>query len=160
MTTTPEDYAPETATPAPAGDAKSKLAALRARRAELEAERSALETPTEDEQLVAEQRAVDDAAAINRAIQQHGRPGIKWEIIETDLGKVLITRCSAMRYKKFQDVGEYSVEKCEQLIRPNIIYPETSVLNAMLAEQPIIAVRCANALGRMAGVRRDDVEKK
>lgn len=137
-----------------------ELAALRARRAELETERAALETPTDDEQLETERRAVADAEAINKAIQEHGRVGVNIEVVDSTIGKVIVKRCSAMRYKKFQDIGDFSSEKCEQLVRPNILYPTITAFDAMVEQQPMIATRCANALSRMAGVRKEDVEKK
>lgn len=140
--------------------ASSTLAELRARRAALEAERVDLENPSEDEQIEAEQRAIADAEAINALIQERGKPGIKWDIVDTSLGKVAVSRCSAMRYKKFQDVGDFSSEKIEQLVRPNVIYPALPVFDSMSEQQPMIATRCANAMSRMAGVRKEDVEKK
>jgi hypothetical protein len=137
-----------------------ELAALRARRAQLEAERVELLEPSDDEQIEIEKRRIADAEAINALIQERGAPGVKWEVIETSLGKVAVSRCSAMRYKKFQDVADFSSEKIEQLVRPNVIYPALPVFDAMNEDQPMIATRCANAMSRMAGVRKEDVEKK
>lgn len=140
--------------------AADTLAALRARRAELEAQRAELETPSDDEQIEDERRAVADAEAINALIQERGKPGIKWDIVDTSLGKVAVSRASAMRYKKFQDVADFSSEKIEQLVRPNVIHPALTIFDAMVEQQPMIATRCANVMSRLAGVRKEDVEKK
>jgi hypothetical protein len=145
---------------APDTEAQRKLAALRARRAQLEDERAQLEAPTEAEQLETEERAVADAEAINRAIQEHGRVDREIAIVRSSLGVVILKRCGALRYKKFQDADDFSVESCERLLRPNVIYPTITTLDDMLEKQPMIAMHCANALGRLAGVRKEDVQKK
>lgn len=150
----------DTTTQAPDLDPKAELARLRDRRAAAETRRAELETPSLADELEAARREVADAEAVNAAITEHGKPGVKIEIVDTTLGKVIVKRCSAMRYKKFQDIGDFSAEKCEQLVRPNVVYPTLSVFDAMADEQPMIVFRCANALSRMAGTRKEDVEKK
>jgi len=138
-------------------DEQAELAALRVRRAELQAEREKLEGINRLEQ---ERQALADDEAINAAIAKHGPRGRGIEVVHTDFGVVIVKRCTAMKYKKFQDEGDFSTIATEALVETQVVYPDKPVYRSWIEEQPMIATRCANALSRLAGVRKDDVKKE
>lgn len=138
-----------------------ELAALRARRIQLDNERAAKQAAAEeDEELEAERRAVVDSEALNRAIDEHGQVGKVIGTLETDLGLVIVKRASAMRFKRFTDTEDTSYENCLKLVRPSLVYPPSDKFDLMIEQQPAIAVRAANKLAVLAGVRREELQKK
>lgn len=145
----------------PAGDAhREQLAALRARRAQAEAAIQDKLAPTPTEEIAAEQRAADDAEALAAALANGEKLGRTIEVVRTTIGNVIVKRCSSGRYRKFQDTGNFDSLSMEQLVRPNVVHPASEVFDRMIDEQPMIVFACGNAMSRMCGVRKDDVEKK
>ena len=142
-------------------EARRELAALRSKRAAVEAERERKLAATEAiDELARERRALVDAEAINRAIDEHGKVGVVIEVVQTSIGAVIVKRASAMRFKRFQDGGEVTAQECERLVRPSLVHPSPEVFDLMIDEQPAIIMHAANAIARLAGIRKEDTQKK
>lgn len=138
-----------------------ELAELRAKRAELERKRAEQLEQTElDAELELERRKLRDAEALNAAIEQHGVPGRAITTIETDYGLLVIKRAGALKFRRFQDAGEYSTEAFEALVRPCIVHPPLVEWDEWLKEQPALLSRAAMAVARLAGVRMEELGKK
>lgn len=136
-----------------------ELRALRAKRAELVRQREESEANI-DQTLEDETRALRDEEAINKAVEEYGALGRKIEVVETDLGIVIVKRCPAMRWKKFTDADKWDNEAFRGLVTPLVVYPDSSGFDEMLDEQPATLQRVAQAVARMAGVRMQEVAKK
>lgn len=140
--------------------AQMQLAELRARRAQVEDEIQARLTPSESDELAAEMRGIEDAEAVAKALAAGEKMGRTIEVLKTSIGWVIVKRCTAMKYRKFQDAGKFDSEDFEKLVRPQVIHPSLDVFDRMLIEQPMLVFVLGNALGRLAGIRKEDVEKK
>jgi hypothetical protein len=141
-------------------EVQAELAALRARRAELEAARERKAELTDVEQLEQERRAVADAEALLAAIDEHGRVDIDIAIVDTTIGNVIVKRASRARFQRFQDEGKFDFKAVSKLVEPCVVYPDAAGFAAMLERQPAIMTACGNTISRLAGVKRDEVEKK
>lgn len=141
-------------------EAQAELAALRARRAELEAQREAKNELTDAEALELERRAVADAEALLAAIDEHGRVDVDIAVVETTIGNVIVKRASRARFQRFQDEGKFDYKHVAKLVEPCVVYPDAAGFAAMLDRQPAIMTACGNTISRLAGFKRDDVEKK
>lgn len=157
----PQAETPVSRLPSAAQDEHAELAALRARRAELQAAREAREEAAAVKRLVeAERRAIQDEEALAAAVETYGEVGRHIEAVDTDLGVVIVKRASALRFKRFQDADTIDSKAASQLVRPCVVHPTLDVLDTMLDEQPGILLRLANAVSRLAGARANEVEKK
>lgn len=136
-----------------------ELKALRARRLALEAEAEERNAKLDDE-LGRERRAVSDAEALNKAIDEHGALDRVIGKVETDFGLVIVKRASATRFRKFQDDGEVKTQNIERFVRPCVVHPTLSEFDAWCEDQPFILVRCSNTIARLNGVRKEELEKK
>lgn len=141
-------------------ESQAELVALRARRAELEAARERKSELTDAEALELERRAVADGEALLAAIDEHGRVDVEITVVETTIGNVILKRASRGRFQRFQEQGKYDFKHLSQLVTPCLVYPDDAGFTAMLERQPAILTHCANAISRLAGVRREDTEKK
>lgn len=142
-------------------DRQTELQHLRAQHARLEAERAEREAAADEEdEIIAARRAVREAEALNKAIGEHGRVDHGIATIETTIGLVIVKRASALRFRRFQDQGEYKYENLLKLVTPCVVYPDADRFSQMLDEQPAILTLAGNAVARLAGIRKEDVEKK
>lgn len=141
-------------------EAQAELVALRTRRAELDAAREQRTELSDAEALEVERRAVADAEALLEAIDTHGRVDIEIAVVETTIGNVIVKRASRARFQRFQDQGKFDFKHLDQLVSPCLVYPDAAGFAVMLEKQPAIMTHCANAISRLAGVRREDTEKK
>lgn len=140
-----------------------ELRELRAKRAELRRQReeqAEAEAGSLEAQLEAEQRALREEEALQKAIDAHGAVGKEIEPVATDLGMVIIRRCTALRWKKFQDKDDFSHDAFLALVSPCVLYPSSAELDQMLDKQPAILARLSNTVARLAGVRMADIAKK
>jgi hypothetical protein len=132
---------------------------------QLRARRLALETQAEEmggglTELEREQRAVADAEALIKAVEEHGKLDVRIAKLQTDFGLVIIKRASANRYRKFQDDGEFKMENIEKLVRPCVVHPKLSEFDEWCEEQPAILTRASNVIARLGGWRKEEIEKK
>lgn len=144
---------------------EEKLAAARARRTKLAAEREQKNAAKVLESaLAAEEQGIVDDEAIAKIDDEHGPEGREFKVLRTDLGAVVVKRAPGPAFKKFQDLkarpNHKETELCEQLARPCVIHPSKERFDEMLREQPYIATRCADAIAVLAGVRAEEVSEK
>lgn len=138
-----------------------ELRQLRARRAELAAAREAKEAQLEEQRaLDSERRALRDEEALGKLIDEHGPLGADIQSVETDEGLVVVKRASSLKFRRFMDKESFTTEELQALVRPCLLWPTASEFDAMLDRQPMIANRCALAIGRMAGIRNAEIVKK
>ncbi len=136
-------------------EGQDRLAAALARKAAAEAKR-----PTIDEEaaaIAAAEREADEAEAITRACCELGEQGRYFEVVTTDLGAIIVRRPEPVRYRRFQELEAPRVEDIERLVKPAVYWPARTQLDTMLDEQPGILMRIAAAVGKLAGVRRDEL---
>lgn len=145
---------------APRDPALDELAELRKQRERLETELAERTAPPVSTQIEIERRKLVDAEGL-RAVLDAGEVVDKTiRVVQTPGGMVIVKKCSAMRYRKFQDAGDFDSEATERLCRPNVIYPELPVFDRMLEEHPMIIFTVGNAMAWLAGIRKEQIEKK
>lgn len=138
-----------------------QLRALRAQRAELQAAREAVEAASlQAAELEKEQRALADEQALGRLVAEHGAIGIKLQTVETDRGLVVVRRPHALKYRRFQDRGSFSVDDITALVRPCVVHPPLAEFDELLDELPASLARIANAVVELAGHRMGELSKK
>lgn len=139
----------------------NELAQLRARAAQLEQDRAAREAEADAEDaLLAARRTVRDQEALDKAIAEHGRVDVKLAVLETAGGLVILKKPSSMRFARFQDQGDYNHKELFKLVNPSIVYPDSDRFSALYEDEPALLLRCANAIARLAGVRKQELEAK
>lgn len=136
---------------------EQQLRELRAARAAIEEQ---IEAKAGDAELERETRALEDAKALSAAIDQHGPLDRELATVDTDFGMVIVKRVSAMRFKKFMDQKEYKSDHLEVFVRPTIVHPNKALFDEWCEVQPAILIRCSDAIARLAGIRKSEVEKK
>lgn len=147
--------------PQPETDNQRKLRELRAQRAQLVAAREARAAEqAEAEEIAAEERALRDEQALNDAIEKHGPLGTHVAVVETRLGKVILKRASAMKFRRFQDQGDATTEDVAALVRPCVVHPTPGELDNILDELPASLLAMASAVIALAGQRSAEVAKK
>lgn len=139
-----------------------KLAATRAARAKLAAEREAVISASADEAaLAAEERALRDETALFAAEKAHGKTGEKIAVLrgigakECDIA--IVKRPSAVTFRKFQALETVGESELLQLVAPCVVYPDAGVWDRIVSnEQPGLLLRAAKAVSYLAGVRASD----
>lgn len=141
--------------------AQQELRDVRAQRAALQAQRAAKEAKDEEaSELAKEKLQLRDEQALNDAIEKYGPVGKSIATVETDLGIVILRRASALKYRRFQDKGSFSVEDVTALVRPCVVWPSAGELDVLLDELPATLTRLASAIVSLAGHRGEGVAKK
>jgi hypothetical protein len=148
-------------TTAPADEAATRLAALKAERARiLEArEQREAETATARELEEVTQQLADEKA-IDAAIEAHGPLDKKIATVQTTAGLVIVKKPNHVLFKRFQDSGESSTDEFTKLVRPCVVYPDKPRFDAMLDDSPGILGPCAKAVCLLAGVKLKEVSAK
>lgn len=142
-------------------EAAKQLRALRAQRAELQAARETLEADAlEAAALEREQRALADEQALGRLVAEHGAIGVKLQTVETDRGLVVVQRPHALKWRRFQDRGSFTVDDVTALVRPCVVHPSLAEFDLLLDELPATLSRIASAVVELAGHRTTEVSKK
>ena len=151
-------YTPSEPASAPTESERDReLRELRARKAEL---LEAAEAKGKDLELERERRAVKDAEVLQDLVAKHGALDREIAVVDTDFGMVVMQRCSGGRFKRFIDGEKFKSEHLEQFVRPQCIYPTKAEFDDWCERQGGIMLRCSDALARLAGMRKADVEKK
>jgi hypothetical protein len=151
MKTIEEQIAELRARDAAARETIAKVEAERAGREELERLRADVERR--------EQQA-KDAPAIAAAEAEHGPVGKRIAVIGTDLGAVVVKRPPHLLYKRFIDKDKRKSDDIWQLVRPCIVYPEASRVDAICEELPATLYRLGDAVVELAGFRTEEVSGK
>jgi hypothetical protein len=134
--------------------AREKRAALAKERAEREAERATLA------EVEAEERRAADEEAIAKAEKEHGEVNKRIRCFRTDMGVVIVRRPNVANFNAFMDKGDHSYPAMYELAVPCVVHPDGARFEAMLAEQPFILTRAADAVAWLAGVRKEELEGK
>lgn len=134
-----------------------KLRELRNARA---AVMEAIEEKAGDQEIEREERALADAQKLVELVDEHGPLDRAIAAVETDFGLVVVKRVSAMRFKKFMDQKEYKSENVEVFVRPQVLWPSKAEFDEWCEEQPAILIRASDAIAKLAGIRKGEVEKK
>jgi hypothetical protein len=144
---------------------EQRIAAARAERARIQAERERREQEHAlADELEREEQALKDDQAIADAEVEHGPVGKRIEVVRTSLGVVIVRRPNPAAMRRFQDRSisskDLTMDDCEQLVRPALVYPDKATFDKWTQEQPGILPRCAGACSRLAGVRADEMAGK
>lgn len=139
----------------------AQLRELRSRRKALEEAREAKQEQYElDRELEAEARAIKDEEKLAALVEEHGAIGVELEPVHTDFGMVIVRRCGALRYRRFQDEDKNDVSSMTAFVLPCVLHPSRDEVEKWLDRQPAILIRIGQAIGRMAGMRADLTAKK
>jgi hypothetical protein len=155
----------EQATTDPNHELKQRLEVAKLERARLAAEREAREEARAlAEQLEAEELAVRNAQAIEKAESEHGPLGKKIAAMHTTSGIVILKRPNHVIFKRFQersmsDKG-LKIDECEALVRPSLVHPDKATFERYAEEEPAIILRAANVCAALAGSRAEEVSGK
>jgi hypothetical protein len=144
-------------------DAKARLAAARAARDRVALEREqAHEGEALERQVRAEEIALQNDIALQRAEQQHGREGVmvKRVLSERGQGCVIVKRATAAAFRRFQDAGELDYAICSALVRPCVVHPDLASFDVMMDEEPAMLMRITSAVCELAGARAEKVTAK
>lgn len=138
-----------------AAEVRAELAAIAAQRDQ----RQAAQAETDElEQL---ERTLRDNKAIDQAERELGKQGRDIEVLSTQhYGVVIVKKPNPITFKKFQDVGDTTTTAQEALVRTCLVYPQGAQFDEIVEKLPGIVGRCALAVGRLAGVRIEEVTGK
>jgi len=103
---------------------------------------------------------VIDAPAIARAETELGPRGKKFDVIETDLGAIIVKRPNPLLFRQYQDKGKNDTEALEKLVRPTVYHPTKAQFDMICEELPYTLTRCADRVSVLAGVRVADFRPK
>lgn len=137
---------------------EAQLAAIRARRAALAETAQARLTPTLDEQVALEARALEEDELLERFQLEHGARAVA--IIRTEAGAVIVRRPHIAAYRKFQDRGALTSDSAEELVKSCLLHPSKPELDKVLRLIPGVLVTLASACVELAGHRTADLGAK
>lgn len=135
------------------------LAELRRQRAEIERARKArIEKEEAANELPRARRELEEAEAVDRFERELGRKAIS--VVKSDEGIVIVKKPDARAFKRFQDAEKVTTLEVEKLVMPCVIYPDADRFDRMVEEAPGLLSRCGDHVCYLAGIRKDDLEKK
>lgn len=117
------------------------------RRAEFEARKKAL---ADEEKAFSD--LVEDLEM--KFDEEFGPRGKEFEIVETKEGPIVVVLGAQVTFKKFSD-SKKSQGDCETFVRACAKYPDAGKLMALFDKRPVYAVRCANALSTLYGMKSE-----
>jgi hypothetical protein len=91
--------------------------------------------------------------------EELGARGKEFEIVETQDGPIVLALGTQVAFKKFND-SKKSQGDCENFVRPCVKFPDAGKVMAMFDKRPVYAVRCANALATLYGMKTEDENGK
>lgn len=140
-------------------DVEKEIAELNSRRAALELARERrAEQADVARRLEEAKQAVFDEEALAKAEQEHGVRRIA--VVRTELGAVIVKRPHANTFRKFLDSGKTDTDTLEKLVRPCLVHPQLEGFEKIVAELPAVLGQVALAIGRLAGIRAEDIGGK
>ena len=86
--------------------------------------------------------------------EELGARGKEFEIVETQDGPIVVALGAQVTFKKFND-SKKSQGDCENFVRACAKYPDGAKLLALFDKRPVYAVRCANALSTLYGMKSE-----
>lgn len=133
---------------------EERLARVRAERAEIEAAQAKRDADRAlEDELHAEQLALTNEKAIAAAEAKHGRiKDGKIGVLEIPrVGVAIFSRPSSQHFKRWQDSTDNPREQTEVLVKHALVYPDLSVFNEWIEEQPGIVARASDIVCSLAG---------
>jgi hypothetical protein len=141
-----------------ADDLEAKIAEVRARRAALADASVARQTPTVEETLATEERALVEDEELDRAEEQYGARAVR--MVRTEVGAVILRRPHIAAFRKFQDAGELTSDHAEELVRSCLLFPSKPELDKLLRQLPGILTQLASVCVELAGHRNVQLKAK
>jgi hypothetical protein len=80
-----------------------------------------------------------------KCIQDYGKRGIDWEMIDTDAGVFVVTKPDFVVAKRFNAAAVKDEETVIQFVRPCVKSPDSSTMGRLFQEHGGLAWRCALA---------------
>jgi hypothetical protein len=140
---------------------KERLARLKAESADVVRKRAErAELADVDAQIAAAERELKDEKAITQAECEHGAIGDMIAVLRTPRGVVIVKRPSPLVYRRFRDTGVHNSEELQKLIRPSLVHPSLTALEAILDELPALETAVADQVVALAGFGRAHVAGK
>lgn len=139
----------------------TKLEALRAERAALADTAKARAEPSDDEIIAQEERMLAEDRAFDEAQTKYGAKQVRMVRYDDSIPAVIVRRPHVSAYRKFQDADEASTEVAGEFVRSCLVYPAGGQAFERLLEQaPAILQKTVIAACELAGHRRKEVAGK
>lgn len=113
-----------------------------------------------DEQIAIEERRLKEAEALDKLEQEHGKVGRDIQIVESDVGAVIVKRPTMAVYRRFQDSGTTETKDLENLVRPCVLHPSKAEFDQMIERLPMLLRHAADACVVLAGLRVKNLQAK
>ena len=136
----------------PVKEARRRLDDLRAQRVIAE-----LSTPAED--LAAVELELSDEQALQRAIKEHGKLGLRVHAIYTPLGAVIVKRPTRAAYREYQSADD-RYEGQDVLVHACLVYPDHARYEKIVDDYPAIQSQLAGAVALLAGIQLETTASK
>ncbi len=135
-------------------DIQARLAAAKAKKAEIEAKREAKAKRSIEEELARAERECAEQEALAELEDAKGKVGSHLAVIETEMGIIVVERPHVANFRKFQDAGKFTAEALEKLARPCVVYPDKARFDSIITEYPGVLIAVADAVVELAGARK------
>src|ERR1700759_3690440 len=123
---------PDTGSKVVETEAQQRLRALREQRQRIEDEREARAEPSVAEQIAIEERKLAEAQALEKLEAEHGAVGKEIELVDSDVGGVIVRRPTMNVFRRFQDSGTNETSDWLNLVRPCVLYPSKAEFDALI----------------------------
>ena len=118
-------------------------------------------------QRMKDKRIADEARRLREEVEdvemrfdtELGPRGKEWDIVETQDGPIVVVLGAQLMFKKFSDSKKTQID-VENFVRPLVKYPDAAKYMALVDKRPAYAVRCANALCTLYGVKSEEDDGK
>lgn len=104
-------------------------------------------------------REAFNAQELPKIEAEHGDIGVDFIVEEYNGGFIALKRPHAATFKRFSDSKRLNYDVCDRFIRPCVIYPEKSKLDAIFDRAPGLVIQCANKLMDLARARKAEEGK-
>lgn len=117
---------------------------------ELRAQRTIAELGTPEDEIADAKRELADEQALQKAIKEHGKVGMRIHGIYTPLGIVIVKRPSRAAYREYQ-TSDDRFEAQDVLVHACLVHPDHAGYERILDEYPAIQGQLAGAIALLAG---------
>lgn len=144
----------------PESDEDRELRELTERVDALSQAREARAQPTKAELIALKKRELKEAEELDKFEREVGKVGKEIDIVQSDVGAVILKRPTMTTYRRFQDSGKVETKDFEQLVRPCVLYPSRAEFDQLVEQRPMLLAHCADACIALAGLRASEIRKK
>lgn len=88
-----------------------------------------------------------------------GPRGREWDLVMTQDGPIVVDIGTELEFKKFSESKKTQID-VENFVRPRVRYPDAAKYMALASKRPAYAVRVANALCTLYGVKSQEQDGK